>query len=279
MRRSDAWTARTSQVLSRTGAPETFLGQLMAAVLDAGPLAFLSGPAAAALWRLSGFGLLHLRHIDVTRPRGGSRRACGLARVHEVLDLEPDHITVLDGIPLSTPTRTVFELAASLPAARAERAVDNAWARNLTGHRLLNRMLDDWADRGRAGTVVMRDILERRPKDYVPPASNLESRFAYLAKKFGLGPFRRQVDLGGDEWIGRVDFLHDRCPLVVEVLSQEFHAALIDEEADERRFARLDAAGFEVATVKDHEIWYDADPAMGRVKRAELRARARRDAA
>ena len=184
----------------------------MAAVLDAGPSAFLSGPASAALWRLSGFGLLHLRDIDVSRPRGGTRRPSELASIHEVLDLEPDHVTVLDGIPVSTPTRTVFELAATLPTGRAERAVDSAWARNLTSYRLLHQMLDDWADRGRAGTVAMREILERRPAGYVPPASNLESRFAYLADRHCIGPFRRQVNLGGEEWIGRVDFLHAALP-------------------------------------------------------------------
>ena len=66
--------------------------------------------------------------------------------------------------------------------ARAERALDNVWSRNLTNRRLLDQMLDDWADRGRNGTVAMREILERRPSDYVPPASNLESRFTHLAR-------------------------------------------------------------------------------------------------
>jgi very-short-patch-repair endonuclease len=279
MRSSEDWTPRTSKVLARRGAEDTFHGRLMAAVLDAGPAAFLSGASAAALWRLSGFGVLHLRHIDVTRPRGGSRRRSELANIHEVLDLEADHTTVLDGIPVSTATRTVFELAATRAPARAERACDNAWARNLTSRRLLHRMLDDWADRGRAGTVVMRDILERRPAGYVPPASNLESRFAHLAERHCIGPFRRQVNLGGEEWIGRVDFLHARCPLVVEVLSQEFHAALFDQAADERRFELLDEAGFTVVPVWDHELWGDARAAMRRVEVAEADLLARQRAA
>ena len=156
--------------------------------------------------------------------------------MHEVLDLEPDHVTVLDGIPVATPTRTVFELAGSVHPQRAERALDSMWARNLTSRPLLDQMLDDWADRGRAGTVLMRELLEARAFGYVPPASNLEARFATLAERFCVGPFRRQVDLGGQAWIGRVDFLHAHCPLVVEVLSELYHAALVDQEADARRF-------------------------------------------
>jgi very-short-patch-repair endonuclease len=63
------------------------------------------------------------------------------------------------------------------------------------------------------------------------------------------------------------------------VLSQEFHAALLDQAADERRFAFLDAEGFEVASVWDHEIWGDPAPAMARVTQGERNARARRNAA
>jgi very-short-patch-repair endonuclease len=139
-------------------------------------------------------------------------------------------------------------------------------------------MLDDWADRGRAGTVLMREILEERCFGYVPPASNLESRFATLAERHGIGPFRRQVDLGGEAWIGRVDFLDERCPLVVEVLSEQFHAALVDEASDARRFALLDAAGFAVEPVWDHEVWGDARDAVERIRNAERRVLAQRAA-
>jgi very-short-patch-repair endonuclease len=269
MRRSDAWQAVTSQVLVRRGAPPTFPGRLMAAVLDGGPAAFLSVAAGATYWKLSGFGMLHLRQIDVSRPRGGSRRPSALARVHEVRDLGPGHVLVLDGIPVSSPARVVFELAACLRLDRAERACDSALAKNLTTIPLLRQMLDEWADRGRAGTVAMREILERRPLGYVPPATNLESRFRYLAEKHGLGSFRRQVDLGGEEWVGRVDFLSERCPLVVEVQSEEHHAALVDELADARRFKLLGDAGFRVEPVWDHELWGDYGPAMQRIRRAQ----------
>jgi very-short-patch-repair endonuclease len=270
MRRSGEWERYTKRVLKRSGVPRTYEQWLMAAALDAGPTSFVSHDASAALWKVSGFGLLHLRHADVSRPRGGTRRPSDLARIHELLDLEPDHTTMLNGIPISTPTRVVFELAGARPE-RAERACDNLWSRNLTSRNLLMKMFDEWADRGRAGTVLMREILERRPQGYVPPASNLESRFRWLAEREGVGPFRRQVDLGGEVWIGRVDFLDQRCPLVVVVLSEEYHGALCDQLDDARRFEALDAAGFTVESIWDHEIWLNPGPAMARVKAAEAR--------
>jgi very-short-patch-repair endonuclease len=266
---------RTSQVLAIPGAPRTAAHELMVAVLDAGPHAFASHVTSAARWKVSGFSLLHNRLFDVSRPRGGTRRSSGLARIHEVLDLEPHHTTVLDGIPLSTPTRTLFELAGSVHPGRAERALDTTWARNLTSRKLLDQMLEDWADRGRAGTVLMRELIEARPPDYVPPASNLESRFATLSRRYGIGPFRRQVNLGGEFWIGRVDFRHEHYPLVVEVQSEAFHAALVDQAADARRFEMLEAANFTVEPVWDHEIWGHPDAAIERIRRAERKLQRR----
>ena len=260
----------TGHVYAIPGAPRTHAQRLVVAALDAGPDAFVSHDASAARWRLSGFGHLRLRAIDVSRPRSGRCRPSGVARLHTVRDLGPGHTTLLDGIPIATPTRTVFELAASVHPLRAERALDSALAQNLTSHALLVRMLADWADHGRAGTVLMRELIERRPPGYVAPASNLEARFKTLADRHGLGRFRRQVDIGGEVWIGRVDFRSERCPLVVEVQSTKFHAALCDEAADERRFEAMRAEGFTVEPVWDHEIWGDAPGvAMERVRRAQ----------
>jgi very-short-patch-repair endonuclease len=278
MRRSDAWETITRRVLVRRGAHPSHERRFMAAALDVGHDSFVSGPSSAALWKTSGFSHLHVRTIDVSRPRDGTGRPSQLARIHEVRDLGPGHVTLLDGIPVSTPSRLIFELAASVDPRRVARACDDLWARNLTNHKLLHRMLDDWADHGRAGTVAMREILAKRPPGYMPPATNLESRFAFLAERYGLGPFRRQVDLGGEEWIGRVDFLHVRLPLVVEVQSRLYHEALLDKEADARRFALLKAEGFTVKAVWEDEIWNDPEPAMRRLAAEERRLRAARAA-
>jgi very-short-patch-repair endonuclease len=278
MRRSDAWDTITRRVLVRGGAHPSSERRFMAAVLDVGHDSFVSGPSSAALWKVSGFGHLNIRTVEVSRPREGTSRPSVLATVHEVRDLGPGHVTVLNGIPVSTPSRAIFELAACVDPRRAARACDNLWARNLTNHTLLQRMLGDWADHGRAGTVAMREILAVRPRGYLPPATNLESRFAFLANRHGIGPFKRQVDIGGEDWIARVDFRHERLPLIVEVQSFLYHEALLDQAADARRFELLDAEGFTVEGVWDHEIWGDPGPAMRRIEAAERRLRAARAA-
>ena len=56
---------------------------------------------------------------------------------------------------------------------------------------------------------------------------------------------RRQVDSGGDLWVGRVDFCHAELPLVVEIQSEAYHSALLDRRSDAARVAALAAAGFD----------------------------------
>lgn len=263
--RSTDWEAVTPRVLRLVGSPETTEQRLLAAVLDAGPHAVLSHSSAAAWWGLPGF---QRQPVHVTRPRGRTRRPSRLATVHEVLALLPRHLTVLRGIPVTRPSRVIFELAAQVHPRRAERACNNAWTRRLVSHRSLHAMLDDWAEHGRKGTTVMREILEKRPPGSEPPASGLESRFEWILANHGLEPMDRQVDLGGEEWLGRVDFKDRRHPLVVEILSETYHTALLDREADARRFAALDATGFTVLSIWDTELWGDARRVAERVRAA-----------
>jgi len=180
---------------------------------------------------------------------------------------------ILSGIPVSVPARMVFEVAAVGSPAKAARACDSALSMRLTTIPRLNQMLDEWADRGRRGTVAMREILDARPIGFIPPASNLERRFVQLVEANFLGPYRRQVDLGGEDWIGRVDFKHLTLPIVIEVLSERYHSSLLDREADGRRFAALITAGFTVVTVWDHELWQSPGQALERVHLAEVALR------
>ncbi len=78
----------------------------------------------------------------------------------------------------------------------------------------------------------------------------------------------RQVELGGERWLGRVDFKDRRLPLVVEVQSERYHTALLDQQADEDRLAALRAAGFVVVPVQDTDVWSRPAEVARRVGRA-----------
>ena len=90
--------------------------------------------------------------------------------------------------------------------------------------------------RGKEGTAALRGVMAERPQDYRPPDSNQEARFQDLVRRVGIR-MRRQIDVGGDEWLGRMDFIHERLPLIVQIDSELHHTALIDAEADERQLS------------------------------------------
>ncbi len=138
----------------------------MLAVLDAGPGAVISHTTAAAWWGLPGFDLLT---IHITRPRGTTcAPAAYSSQVHEVLVLSTEQITVLDGVPIVRPERVIFELCATTHPLRAERALDTGWTKALYSGDSLRRIHKELACRGRGGTVLLRELLEARPLDWIP---------------------------------------------------------------------------------------------------------------
>jgi very-short-patch-repair endonuclease len=204
----------------------------------------------------------------------------GLAILHTTTDLLDTHITELDGSPITTPARALFDIAANLHPKRVERAIDNALARRLVTPALLHRTLDELADRGRNGIVLMRTLLEARPRGYRPPESRTEARLNDLLERAGQRRLSMQHDVGADEaWIGRVDFLDDEVPLVVEVQSELFHGSVLDRQRDQQRLEHLRAAGFIVLELWESEIWHRPDEAVAKVVEARHTARSRRRAA
>jgi very-short-patch-repair endonuclease len=268
LRTSSAWDAVSKRVMLRSGTTITDSTRLMAAVLDASPGASVAGPTGAFMWGARGF---RLEPIHVVRPKGVSRRPSTLAVVHEVVDLHPSHIKVLNGIPVVSPGRVVCELAASHPH-RAERVLDWFWTEHLLDGRTFGRTVGEMRDRGRKGSTFFRELDAARGPDYVPPASGLEKRFMEICP----WPMRRQVDSGGEEWCGRVDFRDLELPLIVEVQSEKYHTALVDRVADANRKARLEAAGYTIVEVWDTEVWHRPDDANERVRKARWTLQARR---
>ncbi len=262
--RRGEWERLSPRVIRLVGAPRTPKSDVMAAVLDAGTGAVASHQTAAVLWGFPGF---EPGKPDVTRPYGVERFRPTLGRLHRTRLLLPHHVTSVDGIPVTTVPRTLFDLAAVLHPARTERALDNAIAASPGLLAALHRMLPELAERGRTGIRLMRDLLADRPASYVPPASGLEARLIHMLDEAGIAT-RRQVDIGGDGWIGRVDVLVVGTNLVIEADSARFHTSRLDRERDARRDADLRAAGYEVLRVTEEDVWHRPADVLRRVRSA-----------
>lgn len=263
------WDAPTARILRLVGAPRTTLQQLMTASLDSdGPISVRS---AAYLWRLPGFGF---GPVIVSRQKDRGRLPSSIASVHRVRYLPATHVTERHAIPVTTLPRTLFDLAASIHPGRLERLIETVIGRSPSLLNALHHTLDELGASGRDGVAAMRAALANRLIGYVPTESGLEARFARILADAGEPPLERQVDLGGHEWIGRVDFLDRLLGIIFEIDSDLHHSTPMDKAQDRRRDEALKVAGFnEVVRIDESVVWRQPDETLFRVQDARRRWR------
>jgi hypothetical protein len=237
------WERVTRGVYRLPGAPDTWKQRLWIALLVAGPCAAVAREAAAALWGIPGF---PEGPVEIVAAHGMKDHRLRYGKFHETRRLPSSHVTIVDGIPVTTLERTLFDLAGAVNEKRADRAIENVLARR---HTTVERLWGVWADIAaphRPGTRVMRKLLIKRGPAYVARESELEIRFTELLDAYGIAQPSWQVDIGDDDFIGRVDCLFRRARLIVELDGRIGHVGPLDEARDAARDKRLRALGYRV---------------------------------
>lgn len=123
------WRRVHRGVYRLTGAPQTREQAILAACLAAGPFALASHSIAAELWRLPGF---EGGPIEISVPRGRWPRLPNVV-IHTSAHLTKRDGTVIGVIPVTSPARTLSDLAASVEEGRLEEATmrwREAWSRS-----------------------------------------------------------------------------------------------------------------------------------------------------
>jgi very-short-patch-repair endonuclease len=257
------------RVLRVVGSQRTSWQRALAATMDAGDDAAVSHRSAAAFYRIPGF---RIDPVHVTRQRQGNKRPSNLAVIHEPRLLLPEHIVQRGPVRLTTPARTLFDLAAMVHVDRLARNVDAMIVRRYTSPPALHAMLRVLARRGRPGIRNMREVLAERPIGYKPPESALEARVAQALVNGGLDAPERQVDLGDDDgWVARVDLYYRPLQLIIFVDGDFWHSMLSDRAGDARQQARLERAGFHVERVDEKTVYLDPHSIVRLVRQVQRR--------
>ncbi len=128
-------------------------GRWMAAVLASGPGAVLSHATATTFWgvRSATGGPIHVTTAKKWRSSPQIRRHCSL--------LPKDEATVLDGIPVTTVPKTIFDFAATASIDQVESAIREAEYRQLHDRLSLVDLLERYPRR--RGAPRVRLALER----------------------------------------------------------------------------------------------------------------------
>jgi predicted transcriptional regulator of viral defense system len=219
-----------------------------AAVLAYAPDGVLSFASAGAAFEITRSQALH-----VTVAGGGRKRRPGIT-LHQRRSLPSDEITELDGLPITTPARTLLDLAASgANRTRLELAVDQAERRRLLDFADLRQLLARYP--GRPGTCSLNAVLATY-SDPLDVRSELEELVLELCDAHGLP--RPSVNSVIEGYVR--DFCWPSRRLVVEADSYAWHrspAALSDDrERDvELTLAEWRVLRFTYAQVTRRRAW------------------------
>ena len=218
----------------------------MAAVLACGPGAVLSHVSAAALW---GLHAASIGPVDVTVV--GNRGDRPGIRAHRVDRLAQGDRTVREGVPITTPGRTLVDLAGVLATRELEQAVAHAERAGLVERETLRTSM---ARRGgHRGTRALRALLGA-PGGPALTRSAAEAKLLALVREAGLPAPECNVSVGRYE----IDFLWRAAGLAVEVDGFRYHGSRLHFESDRRKDADLVAAGLTVVRLSWRQVTQEA---------------------
>jgi uncharacterized protein DUF559 len=217
-------------------------GLYMAAVLACGPGAVLSYRSAAVLHQLRDWGYTR---IEVTVPTRSTRTHPGVA-VHRSTTLTEADITEINGIPVTSLHRTLFDIAEVVDQRQLERAFDQAEILEVLD---LNEINDQLArNPTRPGARKVRRVLAEHYIGKTATWSENEEALLAITRSLGLpDPDVNQFVVLPDGGPAiRVDFVWRDQKVVVEADSDKWHGSRQRRETDRRRDQRLVAAGWTV---------------------------------
>jgi very-short-patch-repair endonuclease len=216
-----------------------------------------------------------LSHVHVLRRSRRLSAHVEAGVVHHAAQLPDEHLTTVEGVPVTTVARTVIDHARGVPFDAGVVTADAALNRELVAQEDLRELLhwqSDWPGSRGAGRVVV--FADGRSE------SVGESRGRVHIAAAGLPKPELQVEIR-DEWgnfVGRADFLFDHLRTIAEFDGRvkyrvENAGARLEDVlwAEKQREDALRALGYEVVRF----TWADLERAPRQLRRRFLAAFAR----
>ncbi len=236
---------------------------MLAAVLACGDGTVVSHGSAAEL-----LGLWDKRSlvIDVIAPGQSGRKIQGVRR-HYVRMPGQDEVEVRDGIPCTTASRTLVDMAGGLGEWSLRRLVEQAATLRLLDVRGVDRVLRRGcrcgAPRLRAILAAWRSEDERLPRLRSP----LEARLLAALVEAGLPPPQCNAEISIDGHRFEIDFLWRERRLVIETDGEQSHRTRAAFRHDRWRDQVLAAAGYRTARVTWSHIEDELAATIARIQR------------
>ncbi|HJQ95672.1 MAG TPA: type IV toxin-antitoxin system AbiEi family antitoxin domain-containing protein [Acidimicrobiia bacterium] len=194
------------------------------------PDATASHESAAEIW---GMPFVPRKRVVVTVHASTTHNFPGV-RIHRSIDLFGHHRALVDGMPVTTPARTLNDLAAVLHPKHLAKVGDEALADRIVDFGDLKDAFHETARRGRTGSGPMRVFINERDGSKPIKASILE--------RVGMGVFERggiprpefQYPAPWDP-TQRIDFAWPWCCVGCEADGRRWHTRAQDFQKDRAR--------------------------------------------
>ena len=224
------WIASQRAVYRPSSVRPYFHQKVMAACLALDAHASLA--CAAAIYGLRGF---EQEVIEITCA-GHRRQKLDDVTVHRQDRLDRRDLTVRWHLPITTPARTLLDIAGQHPGS-AERALNDALHRRLTRPEAIRSAITRATSRTAA--LHLAEILDRLA---APTESVLEDDFLALVRRHGLPEPLRQFPLAGGDF--RLDFAWPDAMVAYETHGWRHHSAPEDRRRDRAKKRAAEAEGW-----------------------------------
>jgi hypothetical protein len=245
------WLHRHLGAYYVAGAPPSWKGDLLAACWAGGFRAVASHRSAAALWDLAG-GRRSIQ--EITCPRWRRARHDGLV-VHETKAFDPVDGIVVEGIPVTTPERTLLDLGPVCHESVVEMALDAAEKRELVTRESVRAALERLGRSGRNGVGVLRRLLDARGPGRKPTESEMETLLLHILRRKGFPEPVTQYDIRrAGQFVARVDAAYPHWHIAIEYDSYKHHTGRKAIEQDSDRRNRIIGAGWLPVTATAEDL-------------------------
>jgi very-short-patch-repair endonuclease len=236
-----------------SGAPITWHSELRAATLAAGEGAAISHRSAGAIYEIPG-GSREFIELSCIRWK---RTVHGNLVVHESRRLDARDIQLVQGIPVTTPERTLLDLASQFPRANyLEFVIHAARRKRLITYESTKEMFDRHARRGVKGVGALREALERWDPSSRATESEMETLLLQALRKNGLPEpvTQHEVTDAAGNFVARTDAAYPAFRIALEYDSLQQHSDEFQIAHDAARRNRLLAAGYVVISVRHGDL-------------------------
>lgn len=228
-------------------AAATELGDETAALLACGPMAMLSHHSAATIWGVRP-GIARPIHIVVPEQDFGTRGLEGVV-VHRSTILRPRDIQTHEDLPVTSPARTMLDIAATLPEKDLGYILEEGLRRKLLKEADVYELLTRAG--GHPGRQTLTSLMTHRTGNFTESVA--QRQLLELIHKAQLPTPETEVPLLDY----RADLFWRDLNLVVEVDGHDFHSTRAAIERGHRRDARLRTAGYTVIRFTASQIEYE----------------------